>query len=254
MVEIMIYTDKRQQGFSLVEMAVVLVIIGLLLGGLLVPLSAQMEQERRSRTISLLDEVKEAMLGFAVANDRLPCPAIPASAGVEAPLGGGICTNQFGFVPVVTLGLAGETNADGLLLDAWGNPLRYSVTRTGGSFAFTTFNSISFASSPDLVVCDAASASGASCSTGMTLVSNAPAVLYSMGKDGASPAGSATQTENAEANLGGGPMGLNYRVSSNRVFTHAPYREDTGNQFDDLVTWISSSILYNRMVKAGVLP
>lgn len=250
----MINKDKKQHGFSLVEMAVVLVIIGLLVGSLLVPLSTQMEQQRRSSTISLLDEVKEALLGFAVANDRLPCPAIPASAGVEAPLGGGNCTNQFGFVPAVTLGLSGDTNADGLLLDAWSNPVRYSVTRTGGSFDFTTFNNISFASTPDLVVCDAASASGTSCSSGMTLVSNAPVVLYSMGKDGASPTVSATQTENAEANLGGGPMGLNYRVSSNRVFTSAPYRDDSGNQFDDLVTWVSPSILYNRMVKAGVLP
>jgi hypothetical protein len=75
-----------------------------------------------------------------------------------------------------------------------------------------------------------------------------------MGKDGAMAPGSAEQTENAETTLGGGPLGVNYRVSSNRVFTNALYRDDAGNQFDDLVTWISPNILYSRMVKAGVLP
>ncbi len=248
------YVHNRQRGFSLVEMAVVLVIIGLLLGGLLMPLSAQMEQEKRNKTTLLLEDIKEAILGFAVANDRLPCPAMPVSAGVEAPVGGGTCTSQFGFVPVVTLGLAGDTNTDGLLLDAWGNPLRYSVTRTGGSFDFTTFNNIALGANPDLVVCDTASASGINCSAGMTLVSNAPVVLYSMGKDGALNPGSAEQLENGETTLGGGPAAVNYRVSSNRVFTSAIYRDDVGNQFDDLVTWISPNILYSRMVKAGVLP
>lgn len=248
------YVYNRQHGFSLLEMAVVLVIIGLLLGGLLMPLSAQMEQNNRNKTKLLLEDIKEAILGFAVANDRLPCPAIPASAGVEAPVGGGACTAQFGFVPLVTLGMAGDSNADGLLLDAWGNPVRYNVTRTAGSFDFTTVNGIALGANPDLVVCDTASASGINCSAGMTLVSNAPVVLYSMGKDGALNPGSAEQLENGEATLGGGPAGINYRVSSNRVFTNAIYRDDAGNQFDDLVTWMSPNILYSRMVKAGVLP
>lgn len=246
--------DNTQHGFSLVEMAVVLVIIGLLLGGLLMPLSTQMEQDKRSRTTLLLEDIKEAILGFAVANDRLPCPATPASAGVEAPVGGGTCTAQFGFVPAVTLGLAGDINLDGLLLDAWGNPVRYSVTRAGGSDDFTTFNAITLGATPDLVVCDTASGSGTSCSAGITLASNAPVVLYSMGKDGAMAPGSAEQLENGEATLGGGPMGINYRVSNNRVFTSAVYRDDAGNEFDDLMTWISPNILYNRMVMAGILP
>ena len=35
---------------------------------------------------------------------------------------------QHGFVPATTLGIAGPRNDDNLLLDAWSNPLRYSVT------------------------------------------------------------------------------------------------------------------------------
>ncbi|MDP2785976.1 MAG: prepilin-type N-terminal cleavage/methylation domain-containing protein, partial [Sulfurimicrobium sp.] len=62
-------------GFTLVEMAIVLIIIGLLLGGLLMPLSAQMEQRRISETQKTLDEINQALIGFAVANKRLPCPS-----------------------------------------------------------------------------------------------------------------------------------------------------------------------------------
>jgi prepilin-type N-terminal cleavage/methylation domain-containing protein len=40
----------NRAGFTLVEMAIVLVIVGLLLGGLLMPLSAQIEQRRIGET------------------------------------------------------------------------------------------------------------------------------------------------------------------------------------------------------------
>lgn len=250
--------NKTQAGFTLVEMAMVLVIIGLLLGGLLAPLSTQMEQDKRNKTMDMLEEVKEAMLGFAMANDRLPCPAVPNSAGVEAPPGGGTCTARYGFVPAVTLGLAGPTNLDGLLVDTWGNPIRYGVTTTLSTWAFTTTNSITFGLVPDLVVCDTVSGSNNSCSAGNTLASNIPAVLYSMGKDGAARPTSNEQRENGEARTAGGvngPLGIRYWVNSNgdRVFANAGYRDDAGNEFDDLVTWISPNILYNRMVKAGAL-
>ncbi len=58
----------KRAGFTLVEMAIVLVIVGLLLGGLLMPLSAQVEQRRIGETQKALDEIKEALVGFAIAN------------------------------------------------------------------------------------------------------------------------------------------------------------------------------------------
>ena len=64
------------RGFTLIEMAIVLMIVGLLLGGMLVPLSAQMDQRNISDTQKSLSEIKEALIGYAMANGRLPCPAI----------------------------------------------------------------------------------------------------------------------------------------------------------------------------------
>ncbi len=110
-----------QYGFTLVEIAVVMVVIALLLGGLLVPLSAQVELRRTSDTQKYLDEIRETLIGFAVSNGRLPCPATAVSAGVESPSGGGACTNNYnGFVPAATLGLA-VVDDQGFAIDPWGN-------------------------------------------------------------------------------------------------------------------------------------
>ncbi|MDQ5916609.1 MAG: hypothetical protein QG584_2503, partial [Pseudomonadota bacterium] len=93
-------------GFTLVELTIVLVIIALLAGGMLVSLSAQQESAARSTTERRITEVIEALSGYAAANGRLPCPAAPASTGVESPLGGGDCANDWdGFVPARTLSL-----------------------------------------------------------------------------------------------------------------------------------------------------
>ena len=37
-------------------------------------------------------------------------------------------------------------------------------------------------------------------------------------------------------------------------FARDPSTVPTGGEFDDLVTWISPNILYNRMISAGRLP
>ena len=53
---------KSPHGFSLIEMAFVLVIVTLLLGGLLVPFSTQVEQKRIAETQKAMEEIKEALL------------------------------------------------------------------------------------------------------------------------------------------------------------------------------------------------
>lgn len=123
------------KGFTLVEMAVVLVIIGLVISGLLVSLSAQVERKNFNETEATLDNIKEALLGYAMANGRFPCPAATPATGitaVEAFAGGGSPSNgmcaQFynGFVPAITLGLS-PTNTSGYILDGWNNPIRYAI-------------------------------------------------------------------------------------------------------------------------------
>ena len=64
----------KQGGFTLIEVAIAVVVIALLLGSILGPLSIRIEQADRQETQALLDEIKEALYGFSVTNGRLPCP------------------------------------------------------------------------------------------------------------------------------------------------------------------------------------
>src|SRR5574340_847104 len=105
------------RGFSLVELAMVLMIVGLLLGGLIVPLSAQMEQRRATETQKTLEETKEALTGYAVINGQLPCPADPGIPTGSANAGVANCAFVTGVVPWATLG---TTEPDG-----WGNRFTY---------------------------------------------------------------------------------------------------------------------------------
>lgn len=228
-------------------MAIVLVIVGLMLGGLMMSLTQTREGTNRSEAVTQLAEIEEALYGFTQANGRLPCPATPTSNGAEAPVGGGVCTLQHGFVPSVTLGLRGSVNADGLLLDPWNNPLRYSVT-TANSNAFTTSNQIKTvgmtALTPNLRVCREAA-----CTNNIT--TTAPAIVLSMGKNWTTFT-HADEVENAgEATLGGGPSGLTYRIGNDNDFVSAGYSE---TNFDDLITWLSPNILYAKMFTANQLP
>ena len=132
-----------QAGFSLVEMAIVVLILGLLLGGLLQPLRAQIEATRSKETQNQLNSAIEALYGFAASNNaRLPCPAFTGSEGNEAiaDTSTGQCSNPYnGFIPGRLLGLT-PIDANGYLLDAWDQPIHYAVADLkdqGGGYPLT---------------------------------------------------------------------------------------------------------------------
>ena len=233
----------RVAGFSILEMAVVLVILSILLGGVLMSLSQAQETKYRAEAEQQVSQLTEALYGFAQANGRLPCPATAASGGFEAPVGGTACTQRYGFIPSATLGLTGTVNAQGLLIDPWLSPYRYAVTNANGN-AFTSPNGMRNATitalTPTFRIC-AAAACG-------TVIANAvPAVVMSLGPDWATFTGAAVDaTENSgEATIAG------YRHGNDNDFVSTGYIEEV---FDDVITWISPNILYTRMISAGQLP
>ena len=243
---------SRLHGFTLVEIAVVLLIVALLLGGLVPTLSGQIEQRRARETSKQLDEIKEALIGYAIINGRLPCPASSTSNGVEDPVGGGNCIHFYdGYVPAATLGLSGA-DSSGFAVDSWGNRIRYAVTSWTStspavSNVFTTSSGMSMVGisnlSPNLLVCSTATGIGSSsCASGTSLTSNGvPTIIFSTGKNGAS---GGTGIDEA-ANLDG-----------NRTFvSHTPTLSGALNgEFDDIVIWLSPNVLINRMVAARQLP
>ena len=250
------FGHSYQTGFTLVEMAMVLMIVGLLLGGLIPTISSQMERQHSNETRKQMDEIQQALIGFAIINGRLPCPASSTSNGVESPTTGtGICDHSYdGYVPAATLGVTSAVDSQGnkgFAVDSWGNRIRYVAT-SSNSNAFTKPNGMSTtgisALAPNLLVCSTATGiTISSCAAGTSLTSNGvPVVIFSTGKNGAQ--GSAGTDE--AANLDG------TNANNNRTFvSHTPSPSTAANgEFDDIVIWLSPNTLLNRMVAAGKLP
>lgn len=123
---------RSKQGFTLLEMAIVIVIIGLAMTMLFQTTRGMRDLENRKLVQQKLDVIDAALVNFIVINKRLPCPANGTiasgalNAGVEIPSPAtGICnaaTQIYGVVPWVTLGL---TEADAQ--DPWLARMTYRV-------------------------------------------------------------------------------------------------------------------------------
>lgn len=223
---------KSAQGFSLLEMAVVMVVIGLLLGGLLMPLATQRDISTRKATQSQLDDALQALIGFAIINGRLPCPATATSNG-ESPA---TCTGnaQHGFVPTLTLGLTGPVDAQNRFLDSWHQPIRYSLTS-----AYSTQLSLPLPTNGFRVCRNAAC--GAEPED--VLAQNLALVLVSTGKDGAQATTSPDQLSNKKI------VNFDTPRSTTNDFVSKTMAED----FDDLVLWLSPNALALNLARTGSL-
>ena len=226
------------RGFTLIEMAIVLMIVGLLLGGLLVPLSAQMDQRNNSATQKALSEIKEAIFGYALANGRLPCPAKANIATGSLNAGMVDCTLTTGVLPWATLGV-NET-------DAWGNRYTYGVTSTFADATDGTGASCGVTTGVSFQLCSVGNLNVLSTAGGQTIAVNVPAVVISHGKHAAG----AWTPQGTQLPVSSDPSEAD---NSNGGTTYVSMTTPTAT-FDDLVVWISPDILYNRMVSAGKLP
>lgn len=216
------FSPAHPSGFTLVELAIVLFIVSLLLGGMLLPLSAQQDIRYQSDTQKQLADLQEALLGYAASHQAtdgkpyLPCPDTDGD-GRENRIGNA-CASQDGDLPWQDLGIGRQ--------DAWNNPFHYRVTAAFSNNA----SGFTLTSTGDLRVCDRADCGGT------ILASGVPAILLSRGKNGASAAATADEQENLDAD------------------TDFVQHNITGDGFDDQVVWLSANLLFNRMLSAGRLP
>ena len=255
-------------GFSLVELAVVMAIVAFLMGGLMYTLSAQVEQRNFEDTRRRLEQARELLLGFAIVNGRLPCPATATSAGDESPAGGGTCTTGYaGWLPARTIGYQ-QTDTGGYAVDAWGNRIRYAVSiatpyNTASPQVCRPVNSATPPVTPHFTHKDNLRANGIDCqpndllvcksATGITATtcggaanqiiatSLVVALVFSTGKNGATGGSGIDEAANLDGN-------------ATFVF-HVPAPSTAANgEFDDQFTWITVGELYGKLIAAGVLP
>jgi prepilin-type N-terminal cleavage/methylation domain-containing protein len=245
-----------RQGFSLVELAVVLAIISLLLGTAMFTLSAQTDQRNFEETRRRLETARELVLAFAIANGRLPCPG--TTSGDES-LTTGNCTSPWGgFLPARTIGFQ-VVDTNGFALDAWSNRIRYAVSSNAVALASCTGSSTQphFTNATnlrangitcqpaDLVICNRAPAipTATVCdpTTNVTNQNTVVAIVLSTGKNGAT--GGTGQNE--ARNLAG-----------TRVFVSRTPDPATaaGGEFDDQMVWVPVGELYAKLIAAGRLP
>jgi prepilin-type N-terminal cleavage/methylation domain-containing protein len=209
------------RGFTLVEMAVVMVILGLLLGGLLIPLSAAREISEGRAAEAAAREIRDALLGYAAIHGVLPCPDTERNPAAEAYGRADIaCAHPLeeGFLPFKTLGLAEA--------DPWGARWRY---RVDAHFAD--------AAQPIRFATPLGEASGSGAlrvynheGAYLTTLDERPvAIFYSTGPN-TRPDGRNSSFE---------ALGGDYESG-----TPTP-------EFDDRLHWLARPLLFNRLIAAG---
>jgi prepilin-type N-terminal cleavage/methylation domain-containing protein len=267
---------RRQSGFSLIELSIVMIVMAIMAGGMLMTIVAQRDNGLAQDNAKTLSTIQEALLGYAVAHGRLPCPDdaltgtadtdgqedLSSPAQLNTPLAGQttqvyVCPQYEGFLPYETLGVP--------KVDAWGSRFRYRVTPafTQGTIVTTTAtgvvvsssNLFSLASLPTLSIRERNTSTKAS----QGIANNVVAVVISHGKNqlggfstdnaafASAPAGS---DEATNATLGDSKFSRLPTPNPNATCSESdialPYCE-----FDDQLVWIADSILFNRMNTAG---
>lgn len=248
-----------RRGYTLLEMALALLVMALLTGMLAMPLAAQVEMRRAEETRRRLDEARDVLLAFAATHGRLPCPASATSRGEESFVPGadasdGRCDHfTDGWLPAAALGLA-PLDADGYLRDAWDSPrnrVRYAVyggAVNGVAQALTRSNGLQAATlaavgaqSHYLFVCaSAAGAAAAGCGPASNqLTRRAAFVLLSTGANGHADAAGPDEARN---------------LAGDGTFVARDAGNDPRNPFDDVVQWAPVHMVVHRMLAAGRLP
>ncbi|MEO5691879.1 MAG: type II secretion system protein [Usitatibacter sp.] len=246
----------RHRAFTLLELLLAMVVMALLVAGAAMPLAAQVQMRRAEEARRQLEEARDAILGFAVAHGRLPCPATLASLGEEAFApgssgnDGGCMDFHAGLLPAAALALP-NLDAAGFARDPWAserNRIRYAVfggAINGVSHALTRANGMQMATlqglgaaSHYLYVCSTGTLANASgCGPASSQATRRAAfVLLSTGLNGAlEPAAGTDEARN---------------LDGNGVFVS----HETGPDFDDQLHWGAIHLVVNRMVVAGRLP
>ena len=237
-----------QRGFTLIELAIVLVIVTILIGGLAVPLSAQIQARRIAETRQTLQEAREAILGYAmthlatpVGKRRLPCPDTDGD-GIED-LVSNDCKKFYGWMPWVSLGTAPN--------DAWGNRLGYGVIEAFGSKAsgFSSSSALNnSASTTSLSICTVYTCS----SLAPDVAKDIAFVLVSHGPNG-------WGARNVNGNTLATPSGpdeqknLKKATEETKIYVSRSQTKPgaANGEYDDLIVWISFNQLIARVCPAG---
>ncbi|TAJ91441.1 MAG: prepilin-type N-terminal cleavage/methylation domain-containing protein [Gammaproteobacteria bacterium] len=261
------------KGFTLIELAMVLFILALVLGGLMSPLSSRLEQADREETKELLNQIKESLVGYTLVNGHLPCPDCPdgsvgycgaidtndpadiadghedvvvddvshSYANRNDPLTVATCAVEVGYLPFATLGVPGD--------DAWDHRIIYSVDQEFADDDDGTTDTVDCSVSATLGISFEICAKGDITVVDVSnnnVATEVPALVYSLGKNGQNFGGTAPGSTAELRNW--------WTTAGDKKFTSDTYVQAAGSEYDDILIWIPPSMLMYRMVTAERLP
>ena len=211
-------------GFSLIEVAIVLLVIGLLTTGFIVPFTVQMDVQKIKQTDKTLEKIKEALLGFALINGRLPCPALDKGGSEDCTL-----SDREGFLPWRVLGIG--------RYDEWGNTFLYRVDE---NYMIDIFDN-DFKTASDLKLRNITDTFDWTANETETTTSRIAAIVISYGKQEKPDNGNKT---------------IHYADGDDATYVNDIHNEsdDPTKYFDDRLIWLSKYTVMNRLLLADKLP
>lgn len=252
-------SGKPGSGFTLAEIAIVVLLMGILMTMGMKMLTVNLDSAASSETKAKQNVVKTALIGYLRTNKHLPCPsqltggipngneAVSCTANVQA---------SYGYLPWITLGLSKDA-----VLDGWKHFFVYKVANgfpaLSKNWTSTTSNNpfdINELTTPTNAI-TIQEGDGATAPANIT--QKAVVVIFSVGKNGygameiqgpsnvAPPATNISETTNATA------------ANANPTFIIRPYSETAlaaaGGPFDDIVTYMTPQDLLQPLVTEQTL-
>lgn len=231
-------SQSSLHGFSLLEMAIALVILSLMMGWLMTPLKVQYGLQKYQQTEQRLYTAQQALLGHALIYHYLPCPDNDQPPdGWENVLSNQSCASDEGVLPWQQLGIVAT--------DAWGRYFRYRADST-----FTHHSqwfSVSAAESASNI--QVTSDTGAATS----VPSRPAAIILSHGENGL---GGIQSVSGGGAYVMPAPSHVDERENADGDLAFVDQaQQQTGTAvFDDRLIMLSPKVLIQQMVQAQRLP
>lgn len=258
---------SKLKGFTLIEMAIALVIFSLMIGAVLGVGNAQIASSRISTTKQKQEAIKFALINYIARNNRLPCPAVAGLApgavgyGIEDnPVLGCVNTNinvanpvavATGIVPWISLGLTDEVATDGYY-----HRYTYQVVLTATSTTQQTISglrgdiSTHHTAAPTIRPPAAGNNQSNNCApvVGGYNPCSAVVVILSHGNNGF---GAYTRDGNQIALPAGADELAN--ADNDSLFLIKDFSDNLANPFDDLLLPLTSSDLLTPLTMHGTL-
>lgn len=230
------FDGRHGAGFSLLELAIAMVILSLLMAWLMAPLRAQRSLHAYQETEARLRTAQQSLIGHALIHHYLPCPDDDQPPdGWENVLPNLTCRSDEGVLPWLQLSVPAT--------DAWGRYILYRVDSTFSHHG-VWFNVADAELASNLQVMNEAGA--------VTSVASRPvAVLLSHGENGLGGIQSGAQAQ---------PMPMPQHpdelenVDGDSVYVDKAQSLQNGQAFDDRLLMLSPKSLIFYMVAAQRLP